>query len=127
MGNGTFAASISPSGNPNTIVDPDEDYYRITTTAASDITVDINARANGSPLDSVIEIVNAGGIQLATCGAPAYLSPCEHDDEDTVSGLLDSILQIRVTTATTIYVHVVDFRGDARPDLKYDIVISGVN
>jgi hypothetical protein len=127
LGNGTFAASISPSGNPNTVVDPDEDYYRITTTAASDITVDINARANGSPLDSVIEIVNAGGIQLATCGAPAYLSPCAHDDEDTVNGLLDSILQIRVATATTIYVHVMDFRGDARPDLKYDIVISGVN
>ncbi len=57
LGNGTFAASISPSGHPNTVFDADEDYYAITTTAASTVTVDINADVNGSPLDSVIEIV----------------------------------------------------------------------
>jgi hypothetical protein len=131
LGNGTFAASISPSGNPNTIVDPDEDYYRITTAAASTVTVDINARANGSPLDSVIEIVNASGTRLATCDVPpltaTFTSSCVHDDEDTAGGLTDSLLRIQVAGATTFYVHVVDFRGDARPDLKYNIVISGVN
>lgn len=126
LGNGTFAASISPSGNPNTVFDPDEDYYAITTTAASTVTVDINAQVNGSPLDPVIEIVGANGVQLSSCVAPAFNSPCEHDDID--PGIqLDSILEIRVGGATTFYVHVVDFRGDARPDLLYDIVISGVN
>ena len=127
LGNGTFAASISPSGNPNTIVDPDEDYYRITTTAISTVTIDIDAQAIGSPLDSVIEIVNAGGTQLSTCDATTgFNSPCEDDDE--VAGVsLDSFLQIQVAGPTTFYVHVVDFRGDARPDLKYNITISGVN
>ena len=126
LGNGTFSASISPSGEPNTVFNPDEDYYSITTTTASTVTVDINAQVNGSPLDSVIEIVGANGVQLSTCVAPTFTSPCESDD--VVLGIeLDSVLEIRVTGATTFYVHVVDFRGDARPDLLYDIVISGVN
>ena len=131
LGNGTFAASISPSGNPNTLVDPDEDYYRITTTAASTVTIDIDAHdvllpAIASPLDSVIEIVDAGGVRLSTCVSPVFTSPCV-DDDATPAVDLDSFLQIQVAGATTFYVHVVDFRGDARPDLKYNIKISGVN
>jgi len=43
LGNGTSAASISPSGHPNSILAPDEDYYRIATTAAAIVTIDINA------------------------------------------------------------------------------------
>ena len=127
-GNGTYSASISPSGNPNTILDPDEDYYKITTTAASTVTLDINAQSIGSPLDSVIELVNAGGVQLTTCLDPTlltYTAACEHDDE-MLGVILDSKLQVAVG-ATTFYVHVVDFRGDGRPDLKYDLVVSGVN
>ncbi len=69
-GDGTYSASISPSGHPNTVFDPDEDYYQITTTAASTVTVDINAVVNGSPLDSVIEIVGANGLPLATLRRP---------------------------------------------------------
>ena len=125
-GNGTYSASISPSGNPNTILDPDEDFYRITTTANSTVTVDINAESMGSPLDSVIEVVGANGIPLNTCVAPAFNSICVHDDE--VLGVVhDSILQIQVVGATTFYVHVVDWGGNGRPDLLYNLVISGVN
>lgn len=124
-GNGTFSASISPSGNPNTILDPDEDYYRITTTVASDITVDINAQSNGSPLDSVIELLAANGVRLNTCVSPGFVSACVHDDE-TLGVVLDSFLIIRVSGATTFFLHVVEFRGDGRPDLLYDIVITGV-
>ena len=126
IGNGTIAASISPSGHPNTVFDPDEDYYQITTTAASTVTVDINAVVNGSPLDSVIEIVGANGQPLATCGAPAFNSICQHDDEDTEGGLLDSLLQIQVGAGVTFYIHVVDWGSNARPDKLYDLVISGV-
>jgi len=125
-GNGTYAASISPSGHPNTVLEPDEDYYEIATTAASTVTVDINADVNGSPLDSVIEIVNASGVQLNTCVAPTFTSPCFDDDE--VLGVdLDSFLEVQVSGATTIYIHVVDFGSNARPDKLYDLVISGVN
>ena len=69
-GDGTYSASISPSGHPNTVFDPDEDFYSITTTAVSTVTVDINANANGSPLDSVIEIVAANGQPLDDLRCP---------------------------------------------------------
>ena len=127
IGNGTISASISPSGHPNSIFDPDEDFYSITTTAVSTVTVDINAAANGSPLDSVIEIVGSNGQPLATCVTPAFTSVCQHDDEDTAGGLLDSFLQIQVGAGVTFYVHVVDWGSNARPDKLYDLVISGVN
>jgi hypothetical protein len=124
--NGSFAASISPSGHPSTVFDPDEDYYRITTTAASTVTIDINAQSNGSPMDSVIEIVDAGGVTLNTCVAPDFDTACIDDDEDP-GVLLDSFLQVQIAGATTFYVHVVDWRGDARPDHVYTIVVSGIN
>ncbi len=126
VGNGTFSASISPSGDPGTVLNPDEDYYAITTTAASTVTVDINAKVNGSPLDSVIEIVDANGTQLSTCVSPGFTSLCEHDDE-TPGVEQDSRLQIWVSVAATFYVHVVDWGSNARPDKLYDLVISGVN
>lgn len=126
-GNGTYSASISPSGDPNTLLDPDEDFYAITTGAASTVTIDINAVANGSPLDSVIEVLAANGVQLNTCLAPTFTSSCEHDDDDTASGQLDSFLQVQVPAGTTIYIHVVDWGSNARPDKLYDLVISGVN
>ncbi len=125
-GNGTHSASISPSGDPNTTLAPDEDFYAITTTMASTVTIDIDAQVNGSPLDSVIEIVDANGMRLNLCDSPAFSSPCVNDDE--VLGVnLDSILQIQLGGATTFFVHVNDFRGDARPDLLYQIVITGAN
>ncbi len=125
-GNGSYQASISPSGHPNTVFAPDEDYYAISTTATSTIQININAQVNGSPLDSVIEVVNAAGNVLQLCGAPAYNSECVSDDE--VLGVqLDSRLQLRVTGATTFYIHVVDWASDARPDKLYDLLITGVN
>jgi hypothetical protein len=124
--NGVFPASISPSGHPNTVFDADEDYYRITTTQAAVVTVDINAQVNGSPLDSVIEIVGANGVRLNTCTSPAFNSACVHDDEN-LGVQLDSFLQVQVGGPATFYVHVVDWRGDGRPDLVYTIEITGVN
>jgi hypothetical protein len=125
-GNGTYSASISPAGDPNTTFEPDQDYYRIHTNARSTVTIDIDAQVNGSPLDPVIEVVNSAGTVLNQCGSPAFTSACVSDDE--VLGIQrDSLLQLRVTGATTFYVHVVDWSGNARPDFVYDLVISGVN
>lgn len=125
-GNGSYSASISPAGEPTTVFDPDEDYYRIQTSAASTITIDVNAQVNGSPLDSVIEVVNASGTVLNLCGSPTFTSPCISDDEE-LGVSLDSFLQIRVNGATTLYIHVVDWSMIARPDMLYDLVISGIN
>jgi hypothetical protein len=126
VGNGIFLASISPSGDPASVYAPDEDYYSVTTTATSTITVDINAQATGSPLDSVIELIDAGGDVLDQCGAPSFNSECISDDEvPTVE--LDSLLEVHVTGASTFYIHVVDWGMDARPDKLYALAISGVN
>ncbi|MGQ0383161.1 MAG: putative Ig domain-containing protein [Gammaproteobacteria bacterium] len=128
IGNGDFAASISPSGHPNSVFNPDQDFYRLVTTAASTVTVDIDAQVNGSPLDPVIEIVNAAGVRLNTCALPGQVtfnSPCVHDDED--PGVQrDSLLRVQVAGATTFFVRVLDWRGDGRPDQTYLIRISGV-
>ena len=59
--------------------------------------------------------------------SPAFTSACEHDDDDTDNGELDSFLQVRVPADTTFYVHVVDWGSNARPDKLYELVISGVN
>lgn len=126
LGNGTFNASISPSGDPGTLLAPDEDFYAITTTATSTITIDVDAQVNGSPLDSVIEVLNASGTQLASCGSPSFTSDCFSDDEE-LGVALDSFLEVRVNGADTIYVHVVDWGMNARPDQLYDLAISGVN
>jgi hypothetical protein len=96
------------------------------TTAASTVTVNIDAQDNGSSLDSVIEIVGANGVPLTTCVSPNFNTVCVHDDE-LLGDILDSFLQVRVAGATTFFVHVVDWRGDARPDMFYSIVISGIN
>jgi hypothetical protein len=126
LGNGTHAASISPAGDPSGTFDPDEDYYSVTTTADSIVTVDIDAQVNGSPVDTVIEFVNASGAQLNRCVAPAYATACESDDEQPGVSL-DSLLQVQVNGATTFYIHVVDWGSNARPDMLYDLSISGVN
>jgi hypothetical protein len=125
-GNGIYAASISPSGDPNGTLDPDEDFYRVATTATSTVTIDINAQANGSPLDAVIELLDAGGNVLNQCVSPNFVSACVNDDEE-LGVLLDSLLQVRINGAGTFYIHVVDWGSNARPDLVYDLVISGVN
>ena len=123
VGNGAIVASISPSGHPNTEFAPDEDYYEVQTTATSTITVDLTGLGGG--VDTVVELVNAAGNRLQTCGPPLYDEECMNDDR--VPGNLDSLLEVRVTGSTTFYVHVVEWRGDARPDLQYQLELSGIN
>jgi hypothetical protein len=127
LGNGVFLASISPSGEPNSVFSPDEDYYAITAFAASKVAVQLRAQSGQiGQLDTVMEILDANGNRLASCIAPDFSSPCVNDDE--IPGLiLDSFLEIQVNGPTEFYVHVAEWRGDARPDLQYTIEISGVN
>ena len=123
IGNGAIVASISPSGHPNTQFAPDEDYYEVQTTATSTITVDLTGLGGG--VDTVIELVNAAGTRLQTCGPPLYDEECMNDDRS--PGILDSLLEVRVTGSATFYIHVVEWRGDARPDLRYRLELSGIN
>jgi hypothetical protein len=123
VGNGVITASISPSGHPNTQFAPDEDFYEVQVTGTSTITVDLTGLSGG--IDTVVELVNAAGSRLQTCGPPTYADECMNDDR--VAGNLDSLLEVRVNGATTFYVHVVEWRGDARPDLRYRLELDGIN
>ncbi len=80
------------------------------------------------PLDSVIEILDQNGSRLSSCTLPAFTSSCLNDDLDTSTK--DSALDFKApgaaNTNTTFYVHVFDWRGDARPDMLYYLNISGV-
>ncbi len=153
-GNITARASISPytdpEGDPSS--SPDVDVYQITASAGSIVEVRICARsltdprctlATLSPLDSVIEIVDVNNVRFQTCNdvgddAPpppvtpdptpgAFDDACINDDIN-LGVVQDSKLEFQVPAGTTtFFVRVLDFRGDARPDLLYDIIISGAN
>ena len=123
IGNGIIVASISPSGHPNSVFEPDQDFYAVQATATSTITVDLTGVGGG--IDTVIELVNAGGSRLQTCGAPLFDQECMNDDRQ--PGDLDSLLEVRVSAATTFYIHVAEWRGDGRPDLRYSLELSGIN
>ena len=123
VGNGDITATISPSGHPNTLFEPDEDYYEVRTSATSTITVDLSAVIDN--VDTVVELLTAGGARLQTCGAPSFTDDCMNDDR--TKGNLDALLKVRVTGAKTFYIHVVEWRGDGRPDLLYVLDLSGIN
>jgi hypothetical protein len=122
ISNGEIVASISPSGHPNTVFAPDQDYYVIQTTAPSTITVELLAVSGG--IDTVIELVDAGGTRLQTCG-PTFDAECMNDDRQ--PGNLDPLLQVHTGGPATFYIRVVEWRGDGRPDLRYRLILSGVN
>ncbi len=154
LSNVTARASISPYTDPvnTTPANPDVDVYQITASAGSIVEIRICARsltdprctlAIPSPLDSVIEIVDMNGVRFTTgCRnegtddgvtfAPdtthtLFDDTCLNDDI-TLGVIQDSKLEFQVPTGTTVFfVRVLGFRGDARPDLLYDIIISGAN
>jgi hypothetical protein len=138
ISNGTFHASISPYSDP---VDgpavPDSDYYVLTANPGAAVTVETMADrlVPASPMDSVIEIVDAEGNRFVSCrpGGDTYGSfsqLCLNDDFDSYN-TLDSKLYFQVPgssgTPVTFYVHVLDWSGSARPDYVYDLVVSGAN
>lgn len=132
----TITASISPYADPPAgPANPDTDYYEIMAPGGTTVTIETFAQRtpiNGG-MDSVIEIVNASGTRFPTCRTPAnpagpFNESCLNDD--IIFGvLLDSRLefQVPVGPVLTFYVHVLDWRGDARPDLRYQMTITGAN
>lgn len=152
LSNGTFSASISPYADPVDTANPDTDFYQITAQAGATVTVEILAQrlSPPSPLDPVIQILDAGGTRFTTCrnqGATDGLVPdvppgtsvdttpnafddlCVNDDIDP-GVALDSKLEFQVPGTSgrqAFFVHVLDARGDARPDFLYDLVLSGAS
>ncbi len=151
----TARASISPYTDPvnTTPANPDVDVYEITASAGSIVEIRICALSltdprctltTPSPLDSVIEIVDMNGVRFTTgcrnegtddgvTGAvdttPTLFDDTCLNDDITLGVVQDSKLEFQVPGSGTVtfYVRVLGFRGDARPDLLYDIIISGAN
>lgn len=146
--NGTYSATISPYSDPSTAA-ADGDYYKLIANPGAIVSLSILAKRldSADPLDSVLEIVDGTGTRLATCKDPAsaflksplvpdpnpndYNDSCMNDD-DPNTGTADSDLSFQVpgvlgAAPVTFYVHVFDWRGDARPDMQYQIQIAGAN
>ena len=137
IGDGVTFASISPFADPPDSPSPvpDSDYYKILGTVGDVIHVAIDAKQSfpNDPLDSVLEITDANGVRLNTCRQPgdtstAFTSNCMNDDIE-LGVIQDSQLDVKVPgtagTQNAVYAHVLDWRGDARPDMMYFMHVTG--
>ena len=122
--------SISPYIDPIDTVtpNPDTDYYKLLAAGGSTVHVETFAqRNNSSLLDTVIELLDQNGQRISTCGSPGFASQCLNDDMNNTT--TDSALDFKVPGASTanltFYLHVLDWRGDARPDMSYSITAGG--
>jgi hypothetical protein len=124
--------SVSPYIDPTNAAtpNPDTDFYKFVAAGGSIVHVETFAQRSwgADVLDSVIEVLDQQGVRLHSCYQPNYISSCLNDDVD--ASTRDSALDIKVpgaaNTTSTFYVHVFDWRGDARPDMLYYLNVSGV-
>ena len=88
-----------------------------------------------NPLDTVIEITDLNGARFTTgCNQPGgtstdFTSPCLNDDVSASPHIQDSQLTYKVpgtSGSQTFLVHVLDWGGNARPDMIYGLSVSGV-
>ncbi len=116
ISNGRLRASISPYG--------DIDVYSFHGTAGSQVTIEIFAQRlilpdlgwQGSYLNSVLELLDANCNQLAV-----------NDDIDP-GIVLDSLIQNFTLPYTgTYFIRVRDWRGDGRPELIYELALTGAD
>lgn len=134
LSNGTYLASISPASDPSS-TGPDVDIYQLTADPGAVVSVETFAQRLNPPssLDTVIDIVDATGTQLNTCGtsfSPGFQlgSLCVNNDNP-AANTTDSVLFFQApssaTGPVTFYVRVYDFKGSARPDYIYQLTLSG--
>ncbi len=117
ISNGRVRASISPYG--------DVDVYSFHGTAGAQVTIEIfaqrldldgDASTRDSWLDSVVQFLDGSCSQLTF-------------NDDINPGIIqDSLIENYTLPATgTYFILVRDFRGDGRPDLIYELSLSGAN
>ena len=136
-----ISASISPYIDPpdNAPLAADSDYYKLVSLPYTGTPVHLETQTSqaspGTPLDTVIEVVDGNGNRLSTCRQPGdtssnFTSACINDDIGGNPPVLDSALDFQVpgatNTSTTFYAHVLDWRGNARLDMNYFLQVSGI-
>jgi hypothetical protein len=146
---GEYLLSISPYDASQGSVPYDQDYFLLTAVPGTVFTISAEARnakgdstftiRDGRSLDAVIQIVDANGRRLTTCkdplddnaaGLPVAQDPTPSDFDDAcmndglgVTATLDFQVPGTGTQEVPFYVHVFDWRGHARPDLRYNLSI----
>jgi len=137
VGNGAFAASLSPFSDLPKVSTPDTDYYKLLATAGSTVHVETFAKRQNpaNPIDTMVEITDLNGVQLSTgCNKPGstannFNDKCFDDDISASPHVQDSALDYKVPSTNptqTFLVHVLDWSGNARPDMTYQLQVSGV-
>jgi len=130
--NGTTAATISPFDGSG----GDNDFYAFSATMGNTVTLEIFARRlmPASPLDPVIAVYNSAGVLQTTCRtafdlAGTFTKNCVSDDQEfnVANPNKDSLLEFNPPSTGIFYVQVLDWRGDGRPDLRYELMVSGAN
>jgi hypothetical protein len=143
---GDYSASISPYNDPPGTTSPDQDYYQLTAPAGTMLSIGVGASDNFCPLSSstlepVIEIVDANGHRFSTCNDPFDDNPApgipiatdtnpNGFDDPCMNASFQARLNFRVPGSSgnvTFYLHVFDFRGEARPDMFYTFGIHEAN
>ena len=136
LGNGYYQATLSPYIDPpnKAPLPADGDYYKLSSVARTTVYVKTSAKEFSSwvPTDTVLEIVDANGVRLNACrpagSSAAFTSACLNDDVSAT--LQDSALEIKMpgtaSEASVAYAHVVDWRGLARPEMQYSIILGGI-
>lgn len=133
-GNDVHEASISPYIDPpdRAPLAADNDYFAVASLGGSIVQIEALAFGGGM-LDPVVAIVDGNGVPYNACqplGATGtnYASLCVNDDR--APGDTNSAIAFKVPGAanqgTTAYVRVLDWRGHARPDMQYHLIIRGV-
>lgn len=117
---GSQAQSVKPPVIVNGRIDHpgDVDVFRFQGAAGQPIVVEVMARRLGSPLDSAIELIDAGGKVLAS----------NDDFEDKGAGLLthqaDSRILATLPRSGTYFVRLVDVQRHGGPEYAYRLRIS---
>jgi Putative Ig domain len=135
LSNGVYRASISPySDPPNGVGNPDSDYYKLTANPGAIVTIDgwSFRLTPPSPLEFVLEILDSNGNRLSNCATgKSTLGPFNQlclSVANTNFNTPDPTLLVQVPSDAkspmTFYAHALDYRGDARPDMLYELHIG---
>jgi hypothetical protein len=120
-----ISETISPFWDETTQLEGDNDYFRITAARGSHTRVTVNVQNSdlGNPMDPVLELVDANGSRLNWC----YSGNSECVNDDSSPGAVDSTLDLYVPSGGSgdaeVFIHVLDYRGDARPEMVYSLSI----
>jgi hypothetical protein len=136
LSNGYYEASLSPAADAAaSTFAPDNDYYRITANAGAVVEFKVFPWHLGisAPTLPVLEILDSAGNRLVACNQTGQGSnfsiPCLEDNALSSSPTVELYLKVPGTagTAVTFFARVLDWTGDARPELFYTLYVSGAN